>query len=70
LDRKAEERAMKKVFKGTSQGKTSVGRPRQSWLDDLDNYHKKMGVRGWRKIGKDTDVGKLILEETRVLHGP
>ena len=56
---------MKKVFKGTS-----AGRPRQSWLDDLDNYQKKMVVRGWRKIGKDRDVGKLILEGARVLHGP
>jgi hypothetical protein len=29
-----------------------------------------MGVRGWRKITRDTDAWKLILKEAKVLHGP
>jgi hypothetical protein len=38
--------------------------------DDVEYGLKKMGVRGWRKIAKDRDACKLILEEARVLHGP
>jgi hypothetical protein len=30
----------------------------------------KMGVRGWRKIARDSDAWKLSLKEARVLHGP
>jgi hypothetical protein len=39
-------------------------------VDDAENYVKKMGVRGWRKTARDTDVWKLTLKEARVLHGP
>ena len=58
------------MFKKTPQGKRSVGKPRKRWLGDVENYLKKMGFRGWRKIAKDTDAWKLILRETRVLHRP
>jgi len=27
-------------------------------------------LRGWRKIARDRDAWKLILEEAKVLHGP
>ena len=36
--------------------------------EDVENY-LKMGVRGWRKMAKDGDAWKLMLD-TRVLHGP
>jgi hypothetical protein len=45
---------VKKVFKDISEGKTSVGEPRKRWFDDIENDMKKMGVRGWRKIGIET----------------
>ena len=38
-------------------------------MSDFENYVKEMGVRGWRKIGKDRDAWKEILKEARVLHG-
>jgi len=37
-----EERTVKKVFKSIPDGKTSVGKPRQLWLDDAKNDLKKM----------------------------
>jgi hypothetical protein len=36
--------------------------------EDVENC-LKMGVRGWRKIAKDENAWKLMLE-ARVLHGP
>jgi hypothetical protein len=38
--------AVKKVFKNIPKGKGSIGKPRKKWLDDIENDHKKMGVRG------------------------
>lgn len=50
--------------------KRSIGKPRKRWLDDVENYLKKMGVRGYRKIARYRDGWKLIPEEATVLHGP
>jgi hypothetical protein len=70
MERMPEERTGIKVFMDIPGGKSSVGKPRKMWLDDVENDLKKMGVRGWRKIAKDRDAWKLILKEARVLHGP
>jgi hypothetical protein len=59
---------LKKVFKDLRR-KSSVGKPRKRWLDDTENDLKKMGVRSWRKIGKDRGNWKLILKGARDLHG-
>jgi hypothetical protein len=47
----------------------SIGKSRNSWLDNVENYMKKIGVRGCRKIARDRDNCKLILTEARVLRG-
>jgi len=60
---------VEKVFKDIPEGKRSFGKPRKRWLDDIENDLKKMGVRGWRKIGRDRGNWKLILKEARELHG-
>jgi hypothetical protein len=57
------------MFKDVPEGKSSVGKPRKRWLDDIENNLKKRGVRGWRKIGKDRGNWNLILNEARDLHG-
>jgi hypothetical protein len=62
-------KTMKKVFNNTPGRKRSVGKPRNRWLDDVENYLKKMGVTGWRKTDKDRDTLKLILKEARVESG-
>jgi hypothetical protein len=69
VERVPEERTVTEVFKNAPEEKRSVGKPRKSWFDDVENDLKKTGVRGWRKIARDRDAWKLILKETRVLHG-
>jgi hypothetical protein len=40
-------------------------------LYDAENAMKKTGVRGWKKkINGDRDAWKLIVKDTRILHGP
>jgi hypothetical protein len=48
VERMAEDRAVKKVFKGKPGGRRLQGRPRKRWLDDVDEDLRKMGVRRWR----------------------
>jgi hypothetical protein len=40
-ERMPEERPVNKTFKTIPDGKTSVGKPRQIWLDDVENDLKK-----------------------------
>ena len=70
MERISEERTVKEVFKNTPEGERSVGKPKKRWLVDVENDLKKMGVTGWRKIGKGRDARNLILKEARVIHGP
>jgi len=38
-------------------------------LEDAANYLKRMGVRSWRKMARDRDAWKLILQDAKFLHG-
>jgi hypothetical protein len=47
VERIPEERNVKEVFKNIPEGgKNSFGRPRKRKLGDVENYFKKMSVRG------------------------
>jgi hypothetical protein len=70
VERLAENRTAKTVFKYVLQEKKSVGKPIYRWLDDVENNLKKVGVTGWRKRARDRDAWKLILKEAKVLLGP
>jgi hypothetical protein len=35
------------MLKNTPEGKRSVEKSRNGWLDDVENDLKKMGVRSW-----------------------
>ena len=56
MERIPEERTLKKMFKNILEGKWSFGKPRKKWWDDVENDLKKIGVRGWRKIGRDRNA--------------
>jgi hypothetical protein len=59
----------KKVFKNIAEGKRFVGKPRKRWLDDVENYLKKMREAGG-KITRETYARKLIVKGTRAVQGP
>jgi hypothetical protein len=66
----SEKGPVENAFKNMPEGKRkSAAKPRNRWLDDVEKYSNKLGVRGWKKISKNKDAWKLILKEARVLHG-
>jgi hypothetical protein len=38
-------------------------------LEDSANDLKKMDVRSWRKMARDRNAWKLILQDAKFLHG-
>jgi len=38
-------------------GKSAIEKPRKRWLDNVENYLKKICLRGWRKIARDREAG-------------
>jgi hypothetical protein len=48
VERMAEDRVVKNVFKGKPGGRRLQGQPRKRWLDDVEEDLRKMGVRRWR----------------------
>ena len=55
VERVSEESNVNKVFKNSTEGRRSIGKPKRRWLD-VENHLKKMGVGGFRKTAKDTDA--------------
>jgi hypothetical protein len=55
VERVSEERNVNEVFKNTTEGRRSIGKPKKRWLD-VENHLKKMGVGGFRKTAKITDA--------------
>jgi hypothetical protein len=44
VERVSEKRTVVKVFNNIPDGKRSVEKPRKRWMNDVENYLKKMGV--------------------------
>jgi hypothetical protein len=60
---------VKTAFKNIAEGHISFGKPRKRRLGYFENDLKKMGVRGWRKVGWERGAWKLTLKGDQVLHG-
>jgi hypothetical protein len=56
VERMPEQSTVAKVFKNIPESKWSVGKPRKSWLDDVENDLQKTGARGWRKMARDSNA--------------
>jgi hypothetical protein len=65
----AEDRVVKKVFKGKPGGRRLRGRPRKRWLDDVEEDLRKMGVRRWRSRVENREEWDVIVSEAKALHG-
>ena len=41
------------------------GRPRKSWIDDVDDDLRKMKIRGWKEKMNNRGQWRLIAEEAK-----
>jgi hypothetical protein len=55
------------MFKIIPERKISVVKPRKRWLNDAENYLKRMGFRRREKIVSKRDAWKLSLKLASVL---
>jgi hypothetical protein len=69
VERMAEDRVVKKVFKGKTGRRRLQGRPRKRWLDDVEEDLRKMGVRRWRSRVENREEWAVIVPEAKALHG-
>ncbi|PSN45777.1 hypothetical protein C0J52_10749, partial [Blattella germanica] len=60
---------VKNIFIGELEGRRRRGRPRKRWIYDIEEDLRKMGVRCWRREGKDRDEWRLVIEKANDLHG-
>ena len=65
----SEERVVKRLYQNTPEGRRSVGRPRLSWMDNVREDLRRMGVTNWRIGAHRIDDWKIVVKEDKVLQG-
>jgi hypothetical protein len=70
VERMSEDRGIKKLYMSKPEGRSSVGRPKMRWLDDVEEDHRKMRISGWRGKARRRDEWKSVLREVKVLQRP
>ena len=69
VQRMPETRSVKKVFLGKPDGRRRSGRPRERWLDDLEEDLRKLGVKEWRRKAEDREERRHVVKTAGALHG-
>jgi hypothetical protein len=46
-----------------------TGRPRKRWIEDIEDDIQIMGIRGWRKLCKESAEWKRITEKAKTHSG-
>jgi hypothetical protein len=71
VERMSEDRVIKKLYNMSKpEGRSSVGRPKVRWFDDVEEDLRKMKISGWRGKARRRDEWKSVLREVKVLQGP
>jgi hypothetical protein len=66
----SEGRVYKKLYMSKPEGRSSVGRPKVRWLDDVEEDLIMMRISGWRGKDRRRDEWKSVLRKVKVLQGP
>jgi hypothetical protein len=66
-----EARIVKKIFEEKLEGRRGRGRPRQRWIDDVEEDLRILGVKGWRREALGREEWTFIIKGAKVnLKGP
>jgi hypothetical protein len=66
FNKKGNNRIPKAALDAKVEGKRKVGRPKLTWLDDIQVGLKVMGNKGWRRKAWDQTEWIDIIRETKV----
>jgi hypothetical protein len=66
-----ETRSVKKIFEGKLEGRRGRGRPRLRWVNGVEDYLRKLGVKRWRTKALDrVEWTSIVREGKGKLKGP
>jgi len=65
-NKKGNSRIPKAALDAKVEGKKKVGRPKLTWLDDIQADLKMMGNKGWRRKAQDQTEWIDIIREAKV----
>jgi hypothetical protein len=60
-----ETRYVKKILEGKLEGRRGKGRLRLRWINDVEDYLRKLGVKRWRTKALDREEWASIIREAK-----
>ena len=69
VERMGQHRVLKKVLNMKPEGSRSVGRPRQRWLDSVENDLRSLSIRNWRRLASSREEWRRQVVD-KALNGP
>ena len=64
-----EKRTPKRILEWKPIGRRIRGRPRKSWIEDVEEDIQIMGISGWRRLCKERAKWKRITEKAKTHSG-
>ena len=59
---------VQKIKRWKTMAKRPIGRPKTHWEDDILEDIRRMNVRNWKKVAKNRDRWKKVVEQARTLY--
>ena len=67
VERSIESSVLHKIYKGKPGGRRCIGRPRKTWLTDVEEDLKDLGIRTWRRRVQDRNEWASLARQALVL---
>jgi hypothetical protein len=64
-----EKRTPRRILEWKPIGRRIRGRPRKSWIEDIEDDIQIMETKGWRKLCKEREEWKRITEKVKTHSG-